>query len=348
MNIYLKQIADPKLTGRLAELIGAAENIVITCHTSPDGDALGSSLALMHLLNNMGKKAHVVTPDVAPDSLRFIPGVKEIVPFTRHDEFARQLFSEAQLIVGVDFNALQRLDRLAPLMKDATAPKVLIDHHLGPEPIADVIISHPEQSSTCLLLFRVLCQMGWAELIDKKIASCIYTGMMTDTGNFTYNDSDPEIYLVIAHLMECGIDKDHLYRMAFNTKSKNQLRLNAYAIAEKMVVLPEHGAALITLDMDELKRFDYKKGDTEGLVNQPLSIPGVCYSVFLREGDDYVKVSARSRGDLPVDKLCSEYFNGGGHKNAAGGEFYGSLAEAVEVFHKATEKFDKYINSNDK
>ena len=162
MNIYLKQIADPKLTDRFAELIDAAENIVITCHTSPDGAALGSSLALMHLLVGIGKQAHVVTPDVAPDSLRFIPGVKEIVPFTRHEEFARQLFNQAQLIVALDFNALNRLDRMAPLMADATAPKVLIDHHLGPEPIADVIISHPEQSSTCLLLFRVLCQMGWA------------------------------------------------------------------------------------------------------------------------------------------------------------------------------------------
>lgn len=348
MNIYLKQIADPKLTSRLLEMINAAENIVITCHTSPDGDALGSSLAMMHLLNGIGKKAHVVTPDVPPEALRFIPGVKEIVAFTRHEDFARQLFEEAQLVIGLDFNALKRLDRLAPLMQDAKAPKALIDHHLDPEQLAEVVISHPEQSSTCLLLFRVICQMGWAELIDKKVAACLYTGMMTDTGNFTYNDSDPEIYLVISHLMECGIDKDKLYRLAFNTKSENQLKLNAYAIAEKLEVLPEHGAALITLDNDELKRFDYKKGDTEGLVNQPLAIPGVGYSVFLREGDEYVKVSARSIGDIPVDKLCSDYFNGGGHKNAAGGEFYGTLAEAVKVFHTAIKDFDKYIKPNDK
>lgn len=348
MNIYLNSIIDPKSADRLSQLIDGAEKIVITCHTSPDGDALGSSLALMHLLTGLGKQAQVVTPDVAPDSLRFVPGVKEIVAFTRHEEFARQLFAEADLVLCVDFNAVKRLDRLAPLLEECKAPKALIDHHLEPERFADVIISHPEQSSTCMLLFRLLCQMGWVELIDRKVASCIYIGMMTDTGNFSYNDSDPEIYQVIAFLMECGIDKDRLYRLAFNTKSENQLRLNAYAIAEKMEVLHDHGAALITLDKKELERYGYKKGDTEGLVNQPLAIPGVRYSVFLREGDDYVKVSARSTGDLPVDRLCSEYFNGGGHKNAAGGEFYGSLQQAIEIFHNATKEFDKYLTPNDR
>ncbi|MEE0979179.1 MAG: bifunctional oligoribonuclease/PAP phosphatase NrnA [Muribaculaceae bacterium] len=348
MNIYLKQIVDNKLTDKLRSLIGQAERIVITCHTAPDGDALGSSLALMHLLNNMGKIAHVVTPDVPTESLRFIPGAKEIVPFTRYEDFAKELFEKADLVIGLDFNAIKRLDRMAHLMENASAPKALIDHHLYPEQFADVTISHPEQSSTCMLLFRIICQMGWTELIDKKIASCIYTGMMTDTGNFTYNDSDPEIYLAIAHLVDRGVDKDNIYKLAFNTKSENQLKLNAYAIAEKMTIFPEHGAALITLDKSELERFGYKKGDTEGLVNKPLAIPGVQYSVFLREGDDYTKVSCRSIGHIPVDKLCSDYFNGGGHENAAGGEFPGSLQQAVETFLNAANEFDKYINTNDK
>ena len=171
---------------------------------------------------------------------------------------------------------------------------------------------------------------------------------MPDPGNFTYHDSAPEISLVIAPLLECGIDKDRLYRMAFNTKSENQLKMNAYAIAEKLEVIPEHGAALITLDKEELKRYDYRKGDTEGLVNQPLAIPGIGYSVFLREGDDYVKVSARSLGNIPVDRLCSRYFNGGGHKNAAGGEFYGSMADAIAAFRSALPEFDKSINKKEK
>lgn len=329
---------------KIEELTRTANNIVITCHLAPDGDALGSSMALYHVLSAMGKKVHVVTPDLAPASLLFIPGVKEAVAATRHDEFARQLFKQADLIFCLDFNAPYRIDRLQDALESSTAPKVLIDHHLNPEVKADVTISHPEISSTCMLLFRVICQLGWLRLVDKKVASCIYTGMMTDTGNFSYNSQDPDLYIVIAELLRRGIDKDSLYKKAFNTKTINQLKINGYAIAERTEFYPEHGAALMILDKDDLEKYDYQPGATEGLVNVPLSVPEIKYVVFLRQADGYVKVSTRSEGDIPVNEMCSKYFNGGGHKNAAGGEFYGTMDEAVKMFEKAMADFDKYFN----
>lgn len=330
---------------KIDELTRMANNIVITCHLAPDGDALGSTTALCKILSEMGKKVHVVTPDQVPNSLMFIPGVKDVVAATRHEEFAKLLFKEADLIFCLDFNAPYRIDRLQDSLVNSDAKKILIDHHLDPDIDADVIISHPEVSSTCMLLFRVICQLGWLRLVDKDVASCIYTGMMTDTGNFSYNSQDPDLYIVIAELIKRGIDKDLLYKKAFNTKSISQLKINGYAISECTRFYPEHRAALMVLDKDDLEKFDYQPGLTEGLVNVPLSVPEINYVVYLRQADGYVKVSTRSEGDIPVNEMCSKYFNGGGHKNAAGGEFHGTMEEAVATFEKAMVEFDKYINA---
>ncbi len=344
----LNRILDESKIARLKRLIEESEKIVITCHLTPDGDALGSTLALCRLLNSMGKNAHVVTPDVPASTLMFIPGVKEVIPYTRFEEFAVQLFSEADLIMCLDFNALQRVDRLKDLLISSTAPKVLIDHHINPENFADIVISHPEISSTCMLLFRVICALGWEPLIDRDIATCIYTGMMTDTGNFSYNSEDPYLYVVIAELLKKGIEKDKIYKQAFNTKSEAMLRLNGFALAERMRLFPEHKAALITLSADDLSRFHYHQGDTEGLVNMPLAMPSVEYVAYLREGPEYIKVSTRSEGDIPVNDLCERFFNGGGHKNAAGGEFYGTLEEAASIFVSVLPEYDKYLNHKNK
>ncbi len=340
-------ISEDKING-LKKLIDNAEKIVVTCHLTPDGDAMGSSLAMYHMLSALGKKVHVVTPDVPASYLMFIPGAKEIIPFTRFEDFARQLFREADLVICLDFNALHRIDRLRPLVEQSPAEKVLIDHHINPEDFAGITISHPEQSSTCLLLFRVLCQLGYARIMDRKTATCILTGMMTDTGNFQYNSIDPDIYIVVAELLKKGVDKYRIYKLAFNTKSESQMRLNAYAISQKMTVFPEHRAAMIVLTLDELKEFNYQQGDTEGLVNMPLAMPDVEYVGYLREGKDYVKVSTRSEGEVPVNELCANHFNGGGHKNAAGGEFYGTLDDCVKAFVEALPEMDKYVNKNNR
>lgn len=317
----------------LRRMLNVAQNIVITCHVSPDGDAVGSSLCLLHLLHRMGKEAHVVTPDMIPSSLTFLPGLKDVVVFTRQELMAKHFMENADLIVCLDFNALYRVDRLSTLLKEAKAKKVLIDHHLDPEDFADLTISYPKMSSTCELLFRLIYATGLMKFMSKWSATCLYTGMMTDTGNFTYNSNDPDLYLMIAELLRFGIDKDNIYNMAMNTFSVDRLRLMGYALSEKMELFPEVGGALIELTHEELVKFHYQRGDTESLVNRPLAIPGIYWSIFLRDDVEYIKVSARSTGDFAVNGYCEQYFSGGGHKNAAGGEFRGSMEDARSLVY---------------
>lgn len=317
---------------RLQQLVGDARRVVITGHMSPDGDAIGSSLGLQHVLRAMGKDVWVVVPDDYSRQLAFLPGTKDIVIYCRQTAHATELLNQADLIFCLDYNDIKRIDRLAPAVEHSPARRVMIDHHLDPVVFCDITISHPELSSTCMLLFLVLKAAGWLGHVTPAAAQCLLAGMMTDTGNFSYNANDPEIYPVVGWLVGAGVDHDELTRRLFNIFSENCLRLNAYAISRKMHVWREYGAALITLTRDELNMHHYSRGDTEGLVNRPLAIPGVVYSCFLREEERYIKVSMRSLGDFPCDKVCAEYFNGGGHLNAAGGEFFGSMEQAVEVF----------------
>lgn len=342
----LKPLVPHKDIETLRSMIGAAENIVLTCHLSPDGDALGSTLAMRSILCSLGKKAYIVTPDTPPHYLTFIPGSKEIVSYTRYPDFAKQLFEQAELILCMDFNAPYRTDRLEDFLLQSKCRKILIDHHIDPEHFCDLEMSFPDECSTCMLTFRIIAQLGWMQLIGKDVAEALLTGMMTDTGNFTYSANDPEIYTVIAELVSRGADKEKIYKLAFNTKSENQFCLEAYALDRNLTIFPEKRAALITLTLGELNRFHYKPGDTEGLVNKPLAIPEVLYVAFMREGDDYVKVSCRSEGEIPVNLLCSKYYGGGGHKNAAGGEFHGTMEEAIELFKKAMEEFTCYLPEN--
>ncbi|MDE5929089.1 MAG: DHH family phosphoesterase [Muribaculaceae bacterium] len=334
----IRRIIDQGPIARIKQLLEHASKVAITCHISPDGDALGSSLALCHVLMNMGIDAKVITPDSVSANLQFLPGAKDIVDGNRYSDYARTLFCDADVVFCLDFNARNRIDRLASALNASKAPKVLIDHHLDPEDFADVTVSHPEMSSTCMLLFRVLCRLELFDLIDKTAAELILAGMMTDTGNFSYNASDPEIYIIVSELLKKGANKEMLYKRLFNTFSESSLRINGYALSQKMELFPEEHAALITLSREELNRFHYSKGDTEALVNRPLAIPGVIYSCFLREEDGYVKVSMRSVGDFPVDKLCNEYFSGGGHRNAAGGEYPGTLDECAELFRSLLKR----------
>lgn len=317
---------------KIAELRKFLENndrIVITCHMSPDGDALGASLGLASVLNSLGKSATVIVPDTPPKNLMFLPRAKEIVVYSRYEEFAAQLIDSAELLFALDYNDPKRTDRLADIITAAKAPKVMIDHHLFPVDFCNVTISHPEVSSTSMLVFRVLCRLELFTAIDKEAATCIYTGMMTDTGNFSYNSNDPDLYIVISELLKKGIDKDAIYRKVYNSVSMSSLQLNAYAIDRKMELIADGRCAIISLSRDELNSYSYKKGDTEGLVNRPLSVPEVICSFFLREEENCIRVSSRSKGDFPVNTICEDHFGGGGHKNAAGGDFFGSLEEAV-------------------
>lgn len=320
-----------------------ASNVVITCHVSPDGDAIGASLCLWHVMKNLGKNAIVLIPDTLPKSLSFLPGATEIISYSNNSFLAQEILGLSDLICCLDFNNLSRLDNLQSLIKEASVTKILIDHHLNPEHFTDYIYSDSTSSSTCLLLYQILCKLNYEDLVNKEAAECIYTGMMTDTGNFTYNSSDPSLYIAISQLLKRGIDKDKIYSIVCNTNSESRIRLCGYALNQKMTLYLEHKAALIVLNKEELANYNYKTGDTEGLVNVPLSIPGIEYSAFFREGDNYIKISMRSKGNFPVNLICEKFFNGGGHLNAAGGEFYGTLLEAVSIFQSILKENDKYL-----
>ncbi len=327
----------------LRKKIEDAQAIAITCHVSPDGDAIGSSLALYHILIALGKRATIITPDQLPNSLRFLPGTDCIIPYSCNQKLANKALEECDLIFCLDYNSLYRIDTLGEDVKKSPAYKILIDHHLEPEKFTNIEISRPEISSTCLLLLYVINQLGYFDKINAIVAECIYVGMMTDTGNFSYNSSDPYIYIAISDLLKKGINKDDIYNHIYNSNSESRLRICGYALERKMKLYREHHAALITLDKNELIKYNYCKGDTEGLVNVPLSIPGIQYSAFLREDSEYIKISMRSVGNFPVNELCEKYFNGGGHKNAAGGEFYDSLSNAINLFESLLNENKKYF-----
>ena len=322
-----------------------ADKIVIVSHVSPDGDAIGSSLGLWHFLNSQDKNVHVIVPNAFPDFLKWMPGAKEVIQYNRYKEFADKLIMEADVICCLDFNVLSRIDEMEEIVRVSPGRKMIVDHHLYPGDFARIVISHPQISSTSELVFRLICQLGNFSDITKEAAECIYTGMMTDTGGFTYNSNDREIYLIIGELLSKGIDKDEIYRNVFNTHSEGRLRLIGYVLYEKMQVFPQFNAALITLTREEQKKFQYKKGDTEGFVNMPLSMKGICFSVFLREDTekDMIKVSLRSVGTFPCNEVAAEFFGGGGHLNASGGEFYGPMEEAVALFKQALVKYEDLL-----
>lgn len=342
----LSKVIEQANIDHFAKWLDRAEKIVIVAHVSPDGDAIGSSLGMWHFLNGQDKMVNVIVPNAFPDFLKWMPGSKEILLYDRYREFADKLIADADVICCLDFNAIHRIDGMADSVLASKGRKILIDHHLHPEDFARIVISHPNISSTSELVFRLICRMGYFEDITKECAECIYTGMMTDTGGFTYNSNNPEIYFIISELLSKGIDKDAIYRKVFNTYSESRLRLMGYVLTQ-MQVFAEHHAALITLTQKEQNGFQYIRGDSEGFVNIPLSIKGVLFSCFLREDTEkhMIKVSLRSVGSFPCNQVAAEYFGGGGHLNASGGEFYGTMEEAKQVFEQALEKYKPMLEN---
>ena len=322
-----------------------ADKVVILSHVSPDGDAIGSSLGLYHFLTSQDKTVHVIVPNAFPDFLKWMPGAKDIIQYNRYKDFADKLINEADVLCVLDLNVLSRLDEMKDVVEKSPARKMLVDHHLYPGDFARITISHPDISSTSELVFRLICQLGNFSDITKEGAECIYTGMMTDTGAFTYNSNNRETYFIIGELLSKGIDKDEIYRKVYNNCSEGRLRLKGYVLHEKMQLFPQFRSALITLSREEQQKFHYMKGDTEGLVNIPLTVKDICFSVFLREDTekDMIKISLRSEGTVPCNKVASEFFNGGGHLNASGGEFYGPMEDAVALFKQALVKYEDLL-----
>ena len=331
---------------RLSQLISDAETILITCHKSPDGDAIGSSLGLADYLCHLGKEPVVIVPDQYPDFLMWLPNTEKIIRYDKQRDKADLLFKIADLVFCLDYNAPSRVDEMEEALVSSPATRVLIDHHLNPDVPADLIISEPEASSTCELVFRLVWQMGAFPTLTKQFAVPIYCGMMTDTGGFTYNSSRPEIFFIISELLTKRIDKDKIYRNVYHNYSESRIRLMGYVMYEKLVYMPEYNAAYYTLTKDELKRFRFIKGDAEGLVNIPQQIKGLRLSISLREDtekDRVVWVSLRSVDNFPCNLMAEEFFNGGGHLNASGGRLNCSMDEAVKIVKDAIIAYENKL-----
>ena len=336
----------------IQSLIQSAQHVALLTHQSPDGDAMGSSLAMYHYIRSLDKDAQVIVPNAFPDFLAWLPGAEIVWLYDSQSTFADSYLEKADLVICTDFNAPSRIGALGDKMLTLACPKLMIDHHLHPSDFADFIVSEPEASSTCELVYEVLSTLG-AQL-STQIATCLYTGLMTDTGNFSYNSNRPQIYNIISQLVAAGANKDEIYNAVFNQYSVYRMKMVGYCLYQKMRIFPEHHTALIYLNRKELYRFHFQKGDAEGIVNMPLQSKDIHYSVFMREDkatpdemeknggiSTKIKLSFRSQGNRPVNVFASEVFNGGGHANASGGEFYGPLKDAVQLF---LDNYERYFS----
>ena len=339
------------------KLINQSNKVVILTHMSPDGDAMGSSLAMRHFLEALGKEVAVVVPNAFPDFLAWLPKANEHLIYETQRQQADALLEQADLVICTDFNEPKRIGSLGDKLLSLSCKKMMIDHHLYPADFPDLALSYPACPSTCELVYRLICNLQHSDLQRSDltaIATCIYTGMMTDTGNFSFNSNYPEMYQIVGELVAAGINKDEIYNRVFNAYSADRMRLMGYCLYQKMKIFPEHHTALIYLSRKELYRFNFQSGDAEGIVNLPLQIKDVHYSIFMREdkvnptevalaggSKTKVKISFRSQGNRPVNIFAKEIFGGGGHANASGGEYYGPLPEAVQRF---LDNYKNYLN----
>jgi phosphoesterase RecJ-like protein len=327
---------------QLRSLLAQSETIVLCCHQNADGDALGAVLGMGEVLRQMGKDPVMVAPDQYPDYLQWLPNSEKIVRYDKRKDYVDMVLKIADLIICLDFNTLSRTDQMEAALSASPAKKILIDHHPGPDVDAALVVSRPGASSTCELVFRMVWQLGLFEQQNKHFAIPIYCGMMTDTGGFTYNSSDCDIYYIISQLLTKRIDKDKIYRNVYHNYSEHRLRMVGHVLCNCLVVDEQRHAAFYTLNREDQKRFHFVKGDAEGLVNMPLQIKGLKLSISLREDTekDMIWVSLRSVDDFPCNEVAARFFNGGGHLNASGGKLQCTLAEAVDVVKQAFVAFE--------
>ncbi len=326
-----------------------ASNIVIVTHTNPDGDAIGSSLGfyLFLLKFNPAAKIRIIVPNDFPSFLKWMPAVKNIRIYQDNDVEAILEIQEADLCFCLDFNALKRTDKLSSFLEESKAQKILIDHHPQPDPNFDIMVSNIASSSTSELIYDVINGLGGKELMDEDIASCLYVGIMTDTGSFSYSCRRPETYLVVAELIRLGIDSELIHRKIYDTYSENRMRLLGFCLSERLKVLKDFHTAYIFLTLDDLNRFNHQNGDTEGVVNYALSIEGIVFAVLFTEKESKIRISMRSKGEFSVNDFARAHFQGGGHKNASGGDSFTSMRETLNYFESVLGNYqDQLIQVN--
>lgn len=329
------------LTDKFSSFFESSQRVAILSHTNPDGDAVGSALALTRFLSSLAPEKDIrpIVPNHFPSFLRFVDHKNEIYVANDQLNEVQAFLAAADLIICVDFNQPHRLDALSDaLAMNFDAKRVLIDHHIDPPQSFDLMFHSTQSSSTALLVYNLIVDLKGVEAIDENIAEPLYLGMMTDTGGFSFSTLNAELFRAVANVVERGADPVKIHREVFDTQTESRVRLVGYLLDNKMVVIPEKMAAYITLTQEEKDKFKFQIGDSEGVVNMPLTIKNVEFSAILIENKDMIKLSLRSQGDrIDVNAIAREHFNGGGHKNAAGGRLMMSMEQAVEKVKQVIE-----------
>ena len=324
---------------KIQELLSTPKKIIIIPHRSPDGDALGSTLGLYHFLQKLNHEAVVIAPNEFPDFLAWLPASETVLIYEKEKEKTAQIILEADLVFTLDFNALHRTGEMEQVLKKVTAPFIMIDHHQKPDDYAQYQFSDTKYGSTCEMVYHFIVSLGMENLIDKTVATCIYTGIVTDSGSFKFPSTTSTTHRVVANLIDKGIENAAIHNALYDENSYNRLQLLGQAL-KNMKILFDKKTSFITLSQKELDQNNYEKGDTEGIVNYGLSIKGIIFTaIFIEHRDEnIIKISFRSQGSFDVNQFARTHFNGGGHINAAGGKSYLSLNETVAKFEEILSK----------
>lgn len=326
----------------LSQLIRVPQNVAILSHRNPDGDAIGSALAMQHYLAQYGHTSHVIFPSEFPVEFEALPGAEEVLIWDIDTEECKHVLVKKNLFIFLDFNAYNRIDRLGDYVKDLPGSRIMIDHHLYPDPIADFIFSDTTASSTCEMVYQFIVGMGDHMKITPMVGKCIYTGLVTDTGSFRYA-TNPNVYRIAADLVERGTDDTAVQDMIFNSQTEKNLRLLGHCLSNRMEFYPEYRTALIWLSKKDYEQFNIQRGDTEGIVNYLLSIRDIKLAAFIHNQPTVVKLSLRSKGDLDVQEICKKHFNGGGHKNASGAYSHEGLKATIDKFKNLLPEYKEQL-----
>ncbi|MCX8492327.1 MAG: bifunctional oligoribonuclease/PAP phosphatase NrnA [Cyclobacteriaceae bacterium] len=333
---------------RLRTLLASPKKVVIVTHFKPDADALGSSLGLAGYLSKKGHSVAVISPSDYPDFLAWMPGKEMVIALTKESTVLQQkvktLIDACDILFCLDFSSLKRINEVGDMVKTSTAKKVMIDHHLEPEKFADFEKWDVTSASTAELIFELIDEWGDREMIDQDIANCLYAGLMTDTGGFRHNNTTHKEFLIASTLVSRGANPSEVAKKIYDTNSLERLRLTGYALSQKLIVLPEYSTAYMTLTWEELKQFGSQTGDTEGLVNYGLSIKGIKMAVLMYDRKEEIKLSFRSLADFDVNALARKHFEGGGHKNASGGQSKQNLEETLKKFLAILPDYKETLN----
>ncbi len=325
----------------IQNILKKRSKIVVTTHINPDGDAIGSMLGLFAYLIKTGHEVYPVTPNDYPEFLKWVPGNESVTVYSSEPEKAKNIIYSADIIFILDYNDAKRGGKMENVIHGSKAFKIMIDHHPYPKIPVNYSLSYIGASSTCELIYEFILAIGGKDIIDKTIAKCLYTGIMTDTGCFSYNSSQIRTFEIVSDLLGYSIEKDEIYHLIYDNFSFQRMRLLGYCLNDKMQYLPDYRSAFICLTLEEQKKYEFNIGDSEGFVNLPLSIKGIVFSALFIEQKDKIKISFRSRGNFPVNLFSMNHFSGGGHLNAAGGE---SILSMVETIKKFIDILPMYIN----